>query len=761
MTVVIWNTVVMLPSVNRLMWYEAKLMAMKDEARQIAAQIVLSNYFRKSAAISIFKKKKGNVIVLAKYVRRVIAQAKYFALKQRLENDMIYRWRVRAVINIQSLWRCYHRVYLFKKHLRSKAEADQRLRKEHQAMMRMKRQRNESGKVYQRVHEIKRVLITVTMWLKEDKSCHDIEKVLLINAYIQGTGDSFNFTLNETDLRKYMEVFFLSNGPLSWSEMLTKPSLMCLSKRLMVRFVNERYVVIFRRRSITENGELLRKQCLSVNGIFLTISVFLSTKELVVSSYDPLTSEVFRVNLLLSTVRQQLLISKDKFTGVSLDQNLQLLLNRPDIIDWFLSRLTIALEKGQQQLIFAFENVEEKRRILSSVIIQSKWRQITARLLARSKVILYYEKFYDSKTQLFYYMDKRSNQSYWQKPKILGQEDLVNPSDEWRVLKDESGYNYYFNPATGQTTYLSEEKAAIILQRFYRKYDYSQLIGARVDIFSVSKTIHLIDRTISSFEKTPDKLVSITNFALYLHCIKCDYTGAKTLYENAISRSPTHPLIQRAYGICLMVSKEEPWLSTTKKCNDLFRMAKENDPDFVLFKPAIEHFFKWSIISKPGCNKAILNLALLYQCVINNYDQADKLYRRALSISPQCILIKTNFEFFDAQRYPGGLYEGTGPSISAVIRSKCKKTAPLWGEWSLLFDPNSPRKDYSSFWYDKLTKKTSFEEPNWSSVWQQRIRRSEVIQTTTASGLIGYYDPRLREYFFQNTITGECATSLS
>lgn len=763
MALVIWDTVVMLPSVNRLIWYEAKVMAMKDEARQMAAQILLSSSFRKKFARSSFKKKRNSSIVLAQYVRRKIAQHHYSTLKRRLEYDMIYRWRARAAINIQAKWRCSYLVTLFKEHLRSKAQDDRRRREEYKAIEKQKRQRCHSEKVYQHVHEVQHIMITVTMWLKTKNSAQGIDKLLLINTYIQESKDSFHFTLNESDLRMYMEGFFLSYGPLSWHEMLTKKSLMCLSKRLMVRSVNQRRIIIFRRRTITEHGELLRRQCQSVDGILVVMNIYLSARELVISSYNPLTSQPLRGSIRLAEIRRQLIQHKDEFLKMSqenLDRYILLLSRKPLIIDWLLLKLRIS--QGENQfLLFVFDNVEEKRRNESSAKVQRKWRQVMARVLARHKVELYFEKFYDREYRLFYYVDNRSRRSSWEKPRALGSQDLKSPIDEWRELKDENGSKCYFNPATGQSTYLSEDEAAIMLQRYYRKHASLQVTGRKVDFFLASKAIYFIDRTLSNYQRDPEKLPNLTNFALYLHCIKHDFYGAKKLYEDAISRSPSHPLIQRALGICLMLSKEEPWFSTTQRAHDLFKGAEQNDIDFVLFKPTIEHFFRWSVIANPESSLALLNYALLYQCIVGDYDLADKLYRRALAIDSQSIFVKTNFGFFDAQRYPGGLYEGKGPSTSAVMRSEVKESSPQWCEWSLLFDQESPRKDYSLFWYNKITKETLFEEPDWSSVWQTRIRRSDIVDTSNMPGLIEYFDPRLKENFVQNMYTGECMTIVS
>lgn len=39
------------------------------------------------------------------------------------------------------------------------------------------------------------------------------------------------------------------------------------------------------------------------------------------------------------------------------------------------------------------------------------------------------------------------------KPKLLGPEDLPDPKDEFRPMKDMNGKKYYLNPATGDDTY--------------------------------------------------------------------------------------------------------------------------------------------------------------------------------------------------------------------------------------------------------------------------------------------------------------------
>ena len=64
-----------------------------------------------------------------------------------------------------------------------------------------------------------------------------------------------------------------------------------------------------------------------------------------------------------------------------------------------------------------------------------------------------------------------------------------------------------------------------------------------------------------------------------------------------------------------------------------------------------------------------LNYAIMLQAVVKDFDMAEKFYRRALSEAPDDRLVVRNYEDFEAQRLPGGMYAGGGPSVHILKTS--------------------------------------------------------------------------------------------
>ena len=66
---------------------------------------------------------------------------------------------------------------------------------------------------------------------------------------------------------------------------------------------------------------------------------------------------------------------------------------------------------------------------------------------------------------------------------------------------------------------------------------------------------------------------------------------------------------------------------------------------------------------------ALLNYALLHQCILKEYNRAENIYRRALALNPNDSRIVSNFNWFEDQRYPEGYYVDSRVPFTVVERS--------------------------------------------------------------------------------------------
>ena len=92
-----------------------------------------------------------------------------------------------------------------------------------------------------------------------------------------------------------------------------------------------------------------------------------------------------------------------------------------------------------------------------------------------------------------------------------------------------------------------------------------------------------------------------------------------------------------------------------------------------------------------------------------------------------------------------------GPSLSVLRRSEVIEERNEWAEWSRLIDPQCPKAGYEMYWYNKFTKATQFNEPDWQEVWKIRVRRSSVVPGKMTN-YTEYYDSRLQVNFLRNHI---------
>mmetsp|Transcript_9686 Transcript_9686/g.24827 ORF Transcript_9686/g.24827 Transcript_9686/m.24827 type:complete len:347 (-) Transcript_9686:210-1250(-) len=253
------------------------------------------------------------------------------------------------------------------------------------------------------------------------------------------------------------------------------------------------------------------------------------------------------------------------------------------------------------------------------------------------------------------------------------------------------------------------------------------------------------------FKQFPNRLSSLVNWAMVLHTQNFDFDQARALYKQAAEISPENPVLLRAQAIFMLVSCEPPRQVVFKRAVDMLRSADIRDPKREKFKIAEDSLFHWAVVTNPTDHRALLNYAVLMQGVVKDFDMAEKFYRRALAEAPDDRYVVRNYEDFEAQRLPGGMYAGGGPSINILKNSEVSKESIEWGEWQMMVDKKAKDAKFAHFWYNKISQLTKWEEPDWVEAWQIRIGRSE--QTNNFGQWKEYWDPGLKCTFYYNEST--------
>lgn len=746
---VVWSSVVMIPDVNSMMWREAKIMAINVEAKRVCAQMRIAALVRKDIQIAKYLTAKRAAIVIAKNIRQFLAHVLVARILKAIRDDEDYRLQSKCAAIVQTSWRRFFWRSRFLCHQKRRIEDERRAIAALRDKLREKRQRERCSIVYREVIRIDATIVNVTLHFRDETSFRE-DVSMLLKVYVPSTKETFAFNLEEAAIRECLEKALSSPGYLSWDEMLKPCALQALPKRLILRVVRGRPIFLFSRRNIVEKGLLVKKIALRAADEMFILSIFRSPHDIVFCTYQPSTRARMRTKLPISKLLEWLID-----TPPSKEENLHLLKLdlQPKLIEWLVKRVVIRRNpnNSDMQLLLQFE-AEEERVIMLVIKVQAQWRRLRSLQSAKEATFHQYEKIFVRESNTYAYRNVHTDERQWAKPKLLRDDDVHDPVDEWRAEETEDGQTYYVNYGTGQSSWLSEEDAARLVQRRYRSKHESDLLGKKIEFPDIVKAMNFIHGARTKYADAPDKLSNLVNYAMVCHCLDKDFAAAKPIYEKAVKQSPNHPLIARAYGIFLLASCQSPHVTSFQTACRLFHDANVSDPNQTMIQSATEIYFRWAMLVDAKNPLSLLNYALLHQCIFKQYDRAEQIYRAALSLDPTNKYVTDNYNHFQNERYPGGVYESNGPPFSVVRRSQVVEERLEWAEWSKMVDPMCPRKGFEEYFFNRFTKITQFEEPDWKSFWVARVARSKIVSGKTTNW-IEYYDPRLKLSFFQHFVS--------
>ena len=148
--------------------------------------------------------------------------------------------------------------------------------------------------------------------------------------------------------------------------------------------------------------------------------------------------------------------------------------------------------------------------------------------------------------------------------------------------------------------------------------------------------------------------MAVVNYAVFHHAILRDNKKAKMLYEQALRMSSKNAVVNYGYGLLLLGGGFYPRPKMWEKAQEHLQIAHLMDTEGKGFKVAEELFFRWALVEKPKNVRALVNFALVQQCVNKDMIAAEIYYRRAVNIEPANELAVVNYK--DFQRVKDGLY---------------------------------------------------------------------------------------------------------
>merc|ERR1711871_1167901 len=90
---------------------------------------------------------------------------------------------------------------------------------------------------------------------------------------------------------------------------------------------------------------------------------------------------------------------------------------------------------------------KDRKRDWAIYLVVSFFRMVVARKKLRAKAYDRYEKHFDVPSVSYFYKDKRTGKTFWQKPKSLDAYDIKG-DEGWVVLFDKNDDMYFYQPST-------------------------------------------------------------------------------------------------------------------------------------------------------------------------------------------------------------------------------------------------------------------------------------------------------------------------
>ena len=443
----------MLPDVNAIMWKEAKRMAMEVEVRRVCAQTRMSAFVRKNLEQAKYAKRKEAAVTIAKYVRQYLARIFVSKILHALRQDEEYKRRKKCATVVQTAWRRFYWRSRFIMHEERRINERRELIAATRANFRKEKQRKHAPIVLREVIHLDSTIAIVTMYFRDEDILQE-ENSIQIQVYVPSTKETFDFDIEERALRECLEKVVSSEGRLSWNEMLKESVLRELLKRLMLRVVRGRPIFLFCKRNIVEKGLLADKRVVRAAGELFILSTFRSPHEFVFCTYQ--SSSRLQMRTKLSVVKLREWISEtNKNSGTqgklqaeqSSDDIACILdpIKQTELIEWLVKRVVIQKNPQGESMQLRLQFEAEAERVVNLVIkVQAQWRRFKSLRRAKEKTTQQYEKIFVRENNVFAYRNIRTDELQWEKPKLLGNNDLRDPLDEWRREST-------FDAATGQT----------------------------------------------------------------------------------------------------------------------------------------------------------------------------------------------------------------------------------------------------------------------------------------------------------------------
>jgi hypothetical protein len=498
----------MFPDVNSALWKRAKLLAMKDEAKQQCGAIAIQSVMRMYTDKMDYQMTIAAATAIQARFRTYYARCMYLKVLAKLAKEGHFRYLTISATILQTAYRRFFFLSRFLEWQEEREEARRAADFERWKMLHDRRLAREARLVFKEGRRINGTLIVVSIYKSAGQRDHGIE----VLAYVPLACEKFKFDVTEAQLREMLHQA-INVTDVALSELYISDHLTLVADRLLYRWCRGRQIIKLSRRGNGERGQMVARRGLVIGGERYVVDVYDYNGDLVLKTYDTNDCSIMRASVTAKVLRtwvkredgverekrrrlrnnaRSLANAKGdwmKCMDIQNDQEADddsasedpVLLSKKGfemLLDWLIARLYIrdahqvlgtkwAGKKGKV-LMLQYE-VEEQMINSMACKIQGVWRSRKAMLMMRAMLKEIYSKRWDNDMQQFYYVNVKTQQVSWSKPLLLGSDDVDDPPDKWIKMTDEYGNVFYLHPLTGRTSWMSELQAATKMQRLWRK----------------------------------------------------------------------------------------------------------------------------------------------------------------------------------------------------------------------------------------------------------------------------------------------------
>jgi len=747
-------------------WNEAKLNAMRREGKRYCAATRIAAVARGTMWRKRYLFYLEQLICLQSNIRRKLAKRRCKNIVKIIEQDWLFRLRYHAATICQALLRRYlSRAKFYAIMKRRKAE-EIKMQKARRFRLKKVRQKEKKGIIYKETKRVNGIMVMLFINRKDSRN-YSTDYGIVIGIYVPASSTTYKFPIEENNLRKYM-CKELDVEAVGIGDLLDKRNLQAVvAARLIIRKaarIGMPPQILFSKQAMGQRGTKAMAHGRRIDGEKFVCTLYETGAEITVACYHMYSSKMFSCTIGTPALRDWV-IQDHKLTAKNdIERHKEPEVLRPGnkraLHKWAIDRIRVDTRKGVFRVLFEVQ-LQKSKKGMYIMRIQALWRKAIVRL----KIVKVYDKFLlkvkvgPEKDAACYYIDRRTGESQWEKPWLMGPwlDLTAQPSHRWVDLvyyHEGAYYQHYVNPHNGKFTHLTQDRASRIIQSLVRN---KQLRAFSITKEEVARVVPFWRSAVKNYEAAPLRLLNVINYALVAHLIELDEVLAKKLYIEAVELAEANPLVTRSFGLFVLGTCEAPIGPNRERAHRLLNDARRRDEEHDKFKLAYM-MYKFACLRHPRDVRVLCNRALVDCYLYSQNWNGERLLRRALAIAPFEERVVEIWNYLK-ERFPDRqlaynpiarieLVDTKKQGKKRIIHGRPSNEDPKWAGWVYIEEDTfkvSQKIKHGPYWYNPASGEELTKQPNFAEQWETRRLRSQ--SNGEKQGLQHFFDPLTAVHF--------------